>query len=588
MLTHGLTISEAPADFPPSLPPRSRLFHLEPVGVGTPYVESLSGYVSRLAEKHSTTLYYLFSIEVAPLINKPGTISRRVSFASFAKAVNGLGAIAADLVDVFEKLTLRNDLTYTTMLPWAKATSSKSLTRETRAWCPVCYEECVASRSKVYDQLLWTIQSVTACAKHEQLLEHRCPHCGKRQHILSHRSRPEFCSRCRGWLGSKPSHSTQVGKLKFSEPTEEEIRIAEEVGKLLAAAPNYASSAVTLNFTENLWAYVETMFMGRGRPSQMELPAGRHAIRCWVRGSQTPSLPLLLKTCLALEISPVDLLRKSSDDKSKYPIDVPTPEERVTICRAATGDDGADSSRINWKDPESLARIEGRLRDALSEKPPSSLTRIAKELKCTRGTLRKKFPELAAQVAERADVYYRPSISIERVSELLRAALNENPPPSLQEVSRRLGKGGSTVTLHKKFPEESRVIIERYCAHHKRRLDDESIEKKLRAALEIVPPPSMPEVSRDMGVSRPTLLSKFPELYKAVSNRFAVYRREEDARKRENARSEIKTICEQALREGVYPSDALVRSQLSIPCQSEALSKIRREVLAKSGVIEHF
>lgn len=110
MLTHGLTISGGPAGFPPPLPPRSRLFHLEPVGVGTPYEESLSGYATRLSEKHSITLYYQFSIEVAPLINKSGTISRRVSFASFAKAANGLGVIAADLVEVFEKLTLRQDL----------------------------------------------------------------------------------------------------------------------------------------------------------------------------------------------------------------------------------------------------------------------------------------------------------------------------------------------------------------------------------------------------------------------------------------------------------------------------------------------
>src|ERR1044071_3182233 len=80
-------------------PPRSRLYHLAPIGVGTPHVECLSGYAARLADEHSTTLYYLFSREVAPLINKPGTISLRVSFASFAKAVNGLGTIAADLVE---------------------------------------------------------------------------------------------------------------------------------------------------------------------------------------------------------------------------------------------------------------------------------------------------------------------------------------------------------------------------------------------------------------------------------------------------------------------------------------------------------
>lgn len=477
MLTHGLTLSEGGAVFPPALPPRSRLFHLEPAGVGTPYVESLSGYASRLAEKHSTTLYYLFSIEVAPLIKKPGTISRRVSFASFAKAVNGLGSIAADLVDVFEKLTLRKDLTYTTMLPWAKAISSKSLTRGARAWCPACYEECAASRGKVYDQLLWSVQGVKCCTKHKKLLEHRCPHCDRQQHLLSHRSRPGFCSRCHGWLGSGARYRTQAGMLGFSQPTDEEIRTAEEVGKLLATAPDCASSAVALSFTENLWPYVETMFIGRGRPSQIELPANRQTVRCWLRGSQRPSLPLLLNTCVALGVSPVALLGQNEDDNSTCSRGVSTPVGRVASCRAATGRTETASAPIDWKDAESLTLVEGRLRDALCENPPSSLTGIAKELKCTKRTLREKFPELASQVAGRADAYYRPSISTERMSEGIRAALEEEPPPPLQEVSRRLGKGASTTTLHKKFPEESRVISERYCARSKRRLDDETIKR---------------------------------------------------------------------------------------------------------------
>src|SRR3712207_6369946 len=88
------------------IPVRSRLYSLAPIGIGTPHVESLSGYAARLAEKHSTTLYHLFSKEVAPLIKKPGTINLRVSFSAFAKAANGLGVIAADLTKVFEKLTL--------------------------------------------------------------------------------------------------------------------------------------------------------------------------------------------------------------------------------------------------------------------------------------------------------------------------------------------------------------------------------------------------------------------------------------------------------------------------------------------------
>jgi len=37
----------------PVIPPRSRLFHINPVGLGTPLVECLTSYISRVAQAHS-------------------------------------------------------------------------------------------------------------------------------------------------------------------------------------------------------------------------------------------------------------------------------------------------------------------------------------------------------------------------------------------------------------------------------------------------------------------------------------------------------------------------------------------------------
>lgn len=49
---------------PPNFLPRSRLFHQLPIGVGTPHVESLTSYVSRLAVAHSVPTGTLLAIEV--------------------------------------------------------------------------------------------------------------------------------------------------------------------------------------------------------------------------------------------------------------------------------------------------------------------------------------------------------------------------------------------------------------------------------------------------------------------------------------------------------------------------------------------
>ena len=37
----------------PVVPPRARFYPLEPIGVGTPLVEGLTGYLLRLAEAHA-------------------------------------------------------------------------------------------------------------------------------------------------------------------------------------------------------------------------------------------------------------------------------------------------------------------------------------------------------------------------------------------------------------------------------------------------------------------------------------------------------------------------------------------------------
>lgn len=563
---------------PPDIPPRSRLYHLEPAGVGTPYVESFTGYVARLAKKYSTTLFHLFSKEVAPVINKPGTISLQVYFAQFAKATNGLGVTAFDLVNVLEKLTLRNDLRFTTMLPWSGLISSKSLTRQHRSWCPSCYEEYVTNGNEVYDQLLWALQSVRVCTKHMRRLEDECPYCGKWQWHLSHRVRPGFCGRCQSWLGYWPNGEPQAMPSKSEEAIEEELRIAAEVGKMLATAPSLELAEMIENFQKRLRTSAGKLFRGRGVPSRHELPIDKQAINCWLRGTQTPSLPLLLKTCLALRLSPVTLFTYNSDDG---PRQIASTDKGGGSLKTRNDDSRTIALPVNWKDVESLDYVERRLKTALDEYPPPSLTKISKELKCAKGTLRKKFPNLTAQIASRALVYYRPYIDPERMLEILRAALKESPPPPLEEISRRLSAGASATTLHKWFPRESRKIVERYSAYNKRRLDDAAMEKQLRAVLKRVPPPPMSAVALKLGVASPTLYSKFPKLYKAASNRSAAYISGRNEQNRRALKAEIKSICKSILQEGIYPSYALVRSRLSMPCQSAIFSKTRRAVLAE-------
>ena len=47
---------------------RSVLYNLQPMGIGTPYIESLSSYLSRLSIVHNVTLSDLLKGTVAPLL----------------------------------------------------------------------------------------------------------------------------------------------------------------------------------------------------------------------------------------------------------------------------------------------------------------------------------------------------------------------------------------------------------------------------------------------------------------------------------------------------------------------------------------
>ena len=59
---------------------RSRLYWLEPKGIGTPYIESIISYITRLAEKHSVPVYALVNYELVPELQKEigGKCIRRI------------------------------------------------------------------------------------------------------------------------------------------------------------------------------------------------------------------------------------------------------------------------------------------------------------------------------------------------------------------------------------------------------------------------------------------------------------------------------------------------------------------------------
>ena len=90
----------------PLLPQTSALYALVPYGLGTPYVESLSSYMSRLAEAHVVTVSRLLREMLFPV--RQGRIPS--STIQYAYSANGLGKDSEILLQRLQAATGRNDL----------------------------------------------------------------------------------------------------------------------------------------------------------------------------------------------------------------------------------------------------------------------------------------------------------------------------------------------------------------------------------------------------------------------------------------------------------------------------------------------
>lgn len=403
MQDDALTVCEMWDLTRPTIPPRSRLYHLEPIGLGTPYVESLTGYVARLAEVHSVRTRKLVVHEVLPLLGR-AHLSKRVdsSLSAFwsrdARALNGTRTLAHDWVQALKTLTLRNDLQWLTLLTWADVLTTRGLLRPNRAWCSDCYQEWREARQVVYEPLLWTLKVITACPRHRRRLLTRCPYldCQRAQSPLGPRARPGHCSRCEQWLGVSP----EAGEVNDEAVGEDEMKwqawVVEVVGELLATAPTLSVLPQRERMAAAVCACIEQATEGNTAAFARELRVSDDAVWGWRRYRQVPQLDLLLRMCYRCGLSPLQFLT----------------EDAIVV----------DSSNMNppiW-----------------SESPRSPKAR------------RRPFD---------AD-------GLQRALEAVLAS-DEHPPPPMREIARRLGYGHSH--LYKRFPELCREISARYMTYQK-------------------------------------------------------------------------------------------------------------------------
>jgi AcrR family transcriptional regulator len=163
------------------------------------------------------------------------------------------------------------------------------------------------------------------------------------------------------------------------------------------------------------------------------------------------------------------------------------------------------------------------LRAALEEAPPPSLQDVAARLGRDANTLRYWYADLCEAIATRY-AKYKNACSATRwkeIESILQSFLNEAEPSSMAQIASRLGY--SVKTLAKHYPYLCRELSAR---HAKRRNSNwAELQTKLQTALDEYPPPSVLRLAERLGLSKSSLYKHFPSLCHQIAERYVDYRR---------------------------------------------------------------
>ncbi|WP_108671565.1 helix-turn-helix domain-containing protein [Peribacillus acanthi] len=399
---------------------RSILYNLDPIGIGTPFVESLTSYISRLAEAHCVATGSLISRIYSPLLKKEYLV--KVSkhggngFFDSAIGINGVGKLACEFSDLTNKLTGRSDLCLTTLQKWSNILTSRGLLKKTKSWCPICYEESRENGEVIYDPLIWSFQTVFICLKHKRPILDICGNCNKSVPIINRNTFPGYCSRCGQWLGSFSTYKESLCNV------DELLSNVLLIGELLAQSHLDVAS---ISLRESINFYVKEMFDCSPIRAAKQLKIPKTTFVLWLSGESIPSIDYLLQLCKGFGITITEFLQKEQSVK----------------------DIGISNSSAKAKEEHNHDVIRNTLIKVIADKEPISLSTLARKLGCDRKLLSRMYKTECEKIKEIYISYQQTKreenalLKITRLEEAFRILLQKGIYPSRRQVEGILGSG---------------------------------------------------------------------------------------------------------------------------------------------------
>jgi len=284
-----------------AFPPRSRLFALEPIGIGTPTAEGMISYVVRLASAYSVSPRRLIREEFAKF--SPEIAGQYRQFlnknAVFINGLGGYSELFADIVEKLCRLPCARDLTLQplkSLLPF----NGVGLNFSNPRWCPTCYAQMRESLNELYQPLAWSFDLYQVCPRHGKTLIDRCPSCNRFQDMLPRSPIIGHCGYCGAWLGE------QAPSLQPAPPFE--LWIASAIEKIITELPRLSKLATRERFLGQLKEAINHFTDGSRREFCRQIGLPDAAFQIWIRRGGRPSLARWLAVSYGIDINPIRFL----------------------------------------------------------------------------------------------------------------------------------------------------------------------------------------------------------------------------------------------------------------------------------------
>lgn len=402
----------------------TRLFSLNPIGIGTGMIERQTSYIARLAEAHSVTVGTLVGKELALVLSKKYILKSSVEggsrFFDTASEINGFGKVAEDCSHGLEILTGCTNLKSLTLVTWKQMIPSRGVFRETKAWCPCCLEKWKVNNQVIYEPLLWSVKAVHICIEHRVRLQNRCPNCSNEVPIMTRKTRNGFCNNCGCWLG----YSQIISDM---QPTNWEFYVVTNVMELLVMGQ------INVLHCDQIHMFFKSLVDNKGSKSAFSRAVGlpKTTVRAWYAGNNKPSLDALLIICYGVKQQVRQILEGFGNaDFSIAGVESLFKQKTPKLKRSFNHD-----------------KIEISLKEIIDGKinPPPSVKEVAKNFMCDKRLLYRHYPDLCKIISEKHTAYVqecrnkRIEEACLKVKDVTKDMFYQGIHPNRRKVERVLG-----------------------------------------------------------------------------------------------------------------------------------------------------